>query len=46
MKTLKNKITKSRLREIINESAEDVLNRIDLINEMAVPLKLTKWLYH
>lgn len=39
MKTLKNKTTESRIREIINESVEDVLNRIGLINEMAVPLK-------
>ena len=42
MKRLKNKITENRLREIINESAEDVLNRIGIINEMAVPLKTYK----
>ena len=42
MKTLKNKITESRLREIINESVEDVLNRIGIINEMVVPLKAYK----
>jgi len=42
MKTLKNKITENRLREIINESVEDVLNRIGIINEMAVPLKTYK----
>ena len=42
MKTLKNKITESRLREIINESVENTLNRIGLINEMAVPLKAYK----
>ena len=42
MKTLKNKITENRLREIINESVEDVLNRIGIINKMAVPLKAYK----
>ena len=42
MKTLKNKITESRLREIINEIVENVLNRIGLINEMVVPLKAYK----
>lgn len=42
MKALKNKITENRLREIINESVEDVLNRIGIINEMAVPLKTYK----
>ena len=31
MKTTKNGITKSRLRDILNESVEDVLNR-DSIN--------------
>lgn len=38
MKTLKNKITESRLREIFNETVEDVLNRVGIINEMAVQL--------
>ena len=33
------KITESQLKEIINESVNDVLNRIGMINEMAVPLK-------
>ena len=33
------KITESRLKEIINESVDNVLNRMGLINEMAVPLK-------
>lgn len=33
------KITESQLKEIINETVDDVLNRIDMINEMAVPLK-------
>lgn len=42
MKTLKNKIIENRLREIINESVEDVLNRIGIINETAVPLKAYK----
>ena len=42
MKTLKNKIIESRLKGIINETVEDVLNRIGIINEMAVPLKTYK----
>lgn len=42
MKTLKGKITEERLKEIINESVNDVLNRIGMINEMAVPLKVYK----
>ena len=42
MKTLKNKITENRLREIINESVEDVLNRIGIINETTVPLETYK----
>ena len=36
MKELKNKITKKRLREIINESVEDTLNRIGIINEIVI----------
>lgn len=39
MKTLKGKITEAQLKEILNESVNDVLNRIGMINEMAVPLK-------
>jgi hypothetical protein len=42
MNTLKNKITESRLKEIINESVENTLKRLGLINEMAVPLKTYK----
>lgn len=42
MKTIKAQITENRLREIINESVEDILNGVDLINEMAVPLKAYK----
>ena len=34
MKRLKNKITENRLREIINESVEDVLNRIGIISQL------------
>jgi len=33
------KITESQLKEIINETVNDVLNRIGMINEMAVSLK-------
>ena len=33
------KITESQLKEAINETVNDVLNRIGMINEMAVPLK-------
>lgn len=33
------KITESQLKEIINETVNDVLNRIGMINEMAIPLK-------
>ena len=33
------KITESQLKEIINETVNDVLNRIGMINEMAVTLK-------
>lgn len=33
------KITESQLKEIINETVNDVLNRIGMINEMTVPLK-------
>ena len=39
MKTSAMKITESRLKEIINETVNDVLNRIGTINEMAIPLK-------
>lgn len=42
MKTTKNGITKSRLREFLNESVEDVLNRIGKINEKSVPLRVYK----
>lgn len=33
------KIIESQLKEAINETVNDVLNRIGMINEMAVPLK-------
>ena len=33
------KITESQLKEAVNESVNDVLKRIGMINEMAVPLK-------
>ena len=33
------KITESQLKEAVNETVNDVLNRIGIINEMAVPLK-------
>ena len=36
------KITETQLKEIINETVNDVLNRIGMINEMAVPLKTYK----
>lgn len=42
MKTTKNGITESRLREFLNESVEDVLNRIGKINEKSVPLRVYK----
>ena len=42
MNGTRNKITDKRLRDIINESVADTLNRIGLINEMAVPLKTYK----
>lgn len=42
MKTIKNKIIESIIKEINNETVEDVLNRIGIINEMAVPLKVYK----
>lgn len=42
MKTIKNEMTEGRIRDIINETVEDVLNRIGIINEMAVPLKAYK----
>lgn len=32
-------ITKSKIEEIINETVNDVITRIGVINEMAVPLK-------
>lgn len=41
-KVLNNKITENKLNEIINETVENVLNRIGIINEMAVPLKIYK----
>ena len=33
------KITETQLKEAVNETVNDVLNRIGIINEMAVPLK-------
>lgn len=39
METEKKIITKAQLKEIINETVNDVLNRFGMINEMAVPLK-------
>ena len=42
MKTLKNKISESRLNEIVKETIKNELNSFDLINEMAVPLKIYK----
>ena len=42
MKTLKNKITEAQLKEILNETVSDVINRIGVINEMSVPLKYYK----
>lgn len=33
------KITKRELKEMINETVHDVINRIGVINEMSVPLK-------
>ena len=33
------KITETQLKEAVNESVNDVLKRIGIINEMAVPLK-------
>ena len=39
---MKVKISENTLRDIINESVEDLLNRIRMINEMAVPLKAYK----
>lgn len=36
------KIAESQLKEIIDETVDDVLNRIGMINEMAVPLKTYK----
>lgn len=36
------KITENRLKEIIDESVKDVINRLGFINEMAVPLKTYK----
>ena len=41
-KTIKNGITESRLRDFLNESVEDVLNRIGKINEKSVPLRVYK----
>ena len=42
MKSLPKKITESRIKEILNETVNDVLNRIGMINEMAIPLKAYK----
>lgn len=39
MKSLTKKITELHLKKIINETVNDVLNRIGMINEMAIPLK-------
>ena len=39
---LTNRITESQLKSIINETVNDVLNRIGMITEMAVPLKSYK----
>ena len=36
------KITENKLKEIIDESVKDVINRLGVINEMAVPLKTYK----
>lgn len=40
MKSSSKKITEYQLKEIINETVNDVLNRIGVMNEMAVPLKI------
>lgn len=34
-----NKLTENKIREIVNETVRDAINRIGLITEMAVPLK-------
>ena len=34
-----NKLTENKIREIVNETVKDAINRIGLITEMAVPLK-------
>ena len=39
MQSLTKKITESQLKEIVNETVNVVLNRIGLINEMAIRLK-------
>ena len=36
------KITEQRLRELIKETVSDTLNRLEILNEMAVPLKSYK----
>lgn len=36
------KITEQRLRELIKETVSDALNRLEILNEMAVPLKSYK----
>ena len=36
------KITEHRLRELIKETVSDTLNRLEILNEMAVPLKSYK----
>lgn len=40
MKSSSKKITECQLKNIINETVNDVLNRIGVMNEMAVPLKI------
>ena len=40
MKSSSKKITECQLKKIINETVNDVLNRIGVMNEMAVPLKI------
>lgn len=39
MKSLNNKTTDFQLKDILNETVNDVLNRIGMINEMEIPLK-------
>lgn len=40
MKSSSKKITECQLKKIVNETVNDVLNRIGVMNEMAVPLKI------